>query len=166
MTDQHTTGAPGFAPGAAGLPSTPHADIRAVAEEEIAFLLRGADIDVPPLRQLDVRTADRTIVRVALLRFAAQAYEDDDELAERLRQEIDNLRAARRAYEAQVIDDVHAAIRADRKKWANLPTFEELTARRRTYPPTRPMVQAPGWPAPVIPGSGGRRLNEPETGAA
>jgi hypothetical protein len=163
VTGQHNASAPGSTtPGAVGLPRIDGPAVRAWIRAQADAL---ADGDVPPLGSPAWFQASEEQQRKALCLFALR-YEDDDEMAERLRQEIDNLRAARLTYERQVIDDVHAAIRDDRKKWANLPTFEELQARRRDYPPTRPMVQAPGWPAPVIPGSGGRRLNEPETGAA
>lgn len=163
MTEQHNTGAPDTSvSGAAGLSRIDGPAVRAWLRDQADAL---TDEDVPPLGSPAWFHASEEQRRKALCLFALR-YEDDNEMAERLRQEVDNLRAARLAYEAQVIDDVHAAIRADRKEWANLPTFEELQARRRAYPPPRPMVQAPGWPAPVIPGSGGRRLNEPETGAA
>ncbi|MDI2127946.1 hypothetical protein QI554_17525 [Yinghuangia seranimata] len=122
--------------------------------------------DIPQFGTLEWEQAGETIRRVAALRFAAARYEDDVELRERLRLEVADMRAARLAYENDVVDEITAAVRPDRHDLARLPTLEVLQARRREYPEPRPMIQAPGWPAPIIPGSGGRRLGEPETGAA
>lgn len=166
MIDSTNSGARGvWPPRASGPPSTPAADIRAVVEEEAAHL-GAADLDVPPLSRLDVRTADRAVVRIALLRFAATAYEDDEQVRARLHREIADLRTALLAYENDVVDEINAAVRDDRYELARLPTFEELRVRRRTYPEPRPMIQTAGWPDPIVPGSGGRRLSDLNEGAA
>ncbi|WP_436788232.1 hypothetical protein [Yinghuangia sp. YIM S10712] len=163
MTDSTNSAARGAWPPRASGPATPSADIRAVIAEEIVLL---GNLDVPPLHELDVRTAPRAVVRTALLRYVAARYEDDVELAERLRVEVENGHVAHLARVHEAHDQSNAVVRDQRKDWAKLPNFAELQDRRRTYPPTRTPIQTPNWPPVLIPGSGGRRLGEMNEGAA
>lgn len=165
MTSTVDTGARGAWPRASG-PVTDGPAARAWLADQAAALPIAPGTAIPQFGTAEWWAADENTRRVSALRALEARHEDDDELRERLRREVGNERAAHLTRVHEAMDQANEAIREDRQALAKLPTLAELQARRREYPEPREPIQTPNWPPVLIPGSGGRRLGEPNEGAA